>query len=50
MLVGGKYGDLLRRKKTNIRGKRWKNGEKGEMFTVLGKRNIILEKGRDKQI
>ena len=42
--LGKKYDDLLR-KNTNIRGKRWKKGEIEEIFTVLGGRNMILEKG-----
>ena len=39
----GKYDDLSR-KNANIRGKRWKKGEKEEIFTALWGKNIILEK------
>ena len=33
------------RKNANLSEKRWKNVGKGEVFTVLGGKNIILEKG-----
>ena len=40
---GGGYDDLS--KKSNLRGKRWTNGGKGEIFTLLRGENIIFEKG-----
>ena len=46
LLVGhGKKYDNLLRKNMNVRGKRWKKGVKSEFFNVLGRKNIILEKG-----
>ena len=46
VLVGwlGKIYDDFLRKNANIRGKRWKNGRKGEIFTVLGRKNVNFEK------
>ena len=35
---------LSLKKSANIRGNKWKNGEKEDIFTVLGGKNIILEK------
>ena len=42
--LGIKYDDLSR-KKTNLKGKRLKNGEKGKILTELRGKNIILKKG-----
>ena len=42
-LAGEKYDDLLR-KNANVRGKRWKNRGKGEIFTVLGGKIYFLKK------
>ena len=41
--LGKKYDDL-KRKNVNLKGKWWKNGGKGEIFIVLGGKNIILKK------
>ena len=41
--LGKKYDDLLY-KKANIMGKGIEKREKGENFTVLGEKNMILEK------
>ena len=43
--MGKKYEDLLR-KNENIRGKRWKKGEKEEIFTVLWGKTYHFGKGR----
>ena len=47
--LGKKYDSLLK-KKANIRGKRWMDGEYGEIFTVLGGKNIIFEKKGEAKI
>ena len=39
-LLGEKYDDLLR-KNANIKGKRWKNEGKGEIFAVHFGKNIF---------
>ena len=45
LLVGrGKNMMIHKEKNVNLRRKWWKNGGKGEIFTVLGGKNIILEK------
>ena len=43
-LAEEKYDDLLR-KKAIIGRKKWKNGGKGEIFSVPGGKNIILVNG-----
>ena len=40
-----KCDDILR-KNANIRGKRWKSGEEGENFYVLGEKYHFGKKGR----
>ena len=42
-LVGKKCDDLLK-KNTNLRERRWTNGEKEEIFTVPMEKNIIFGK------
>ena len=42
--MGEKYEDLLR-KNENLRGKRWKKGGKGEIFTILGEKISIWKRG-----
>ena len=47
--MGKKY-DYLLRENAKIRGKRWKKEGKEEIFTVIGGKNIILERGGGKNI
>ena len=44
LLVGKKY-DYLLRESANVRGKRWKNGEKREFSLYLGENMSFLEMG-----
>ena len=37
--------DNLSRKNANLKGKWWKNGKKGEIFTVLGEKISFWKKG-----